>query len=125
MYGFGVVLLELLTGLRALDKNRPIGEHNLIEWAKPSLSKKKKLKKIMDPGIVDQCPIKGAMKSSELIIKCLESGPKSRPSMFEVLETLENIKTIQEKNKGDQEIYNIRSPIHQKMSAKNPTSYRL
>ncbi|KAL0431055.1 UNVERIFIED_CONTAM: putative serine/threonine-protein kinase PIX13, partial [Sesamum radiatum] len=38
VYGFGVVLLEMLTGLRALDTRRPSGQHNLVDWLKPLLS---------------------------------------------------------------------------------------
>ncbi|KAI7997589.1 putative serine/threonine-protein kinase PIX13 [Camellia lanceoleosa] len=31
VYGFGVVLLEILTGLRALDTKQPSGLHNLVD----------------------------------------------------------------------------------------------
>ncbi|KAG0466562.1 hypothetical protein HPP92_018142 [Vanilla planifolia] len=43
IYSFGVVLLEMLSGRRALDKNRPSGEHNLVEWAKPYLTNKRRI----------------------------------------------------------------------------------
>ncbi|OMO54572.1 hypothetical protein COLO4_36402 [Corchorus olitorius] len=97
VYGFGVVLLEMLTGLRALDTNRPSGEHNLVEWAKHSLTEKRKLKRIMDPRLEEKYPLKAALQAGELILKCLESDPKNRPSMEEVLETLEKISAINEK----------------------------
>ncbi|EEF52868.1 probable serine/threonine-protein kinase PIX13 [Ricinus communis] len=99
VYGFGVVLLEMLTGRRALDNNRPNSEQNLIEWATPSLSEKRKLTKIMDPRLEGQYPIKGAMQAAELILQCLESDPKSRPSMEEILDTLEKINCMKEKPK--------------------------
>ncbi|XP_031254612.1 probable serine/threonine-protein kinase PIX13 isoform X1 [Pistacia vera] len=95
VYGFGVVLLEMLTGLRALDTNRPSGNHNLVEYAKPSLSDRRKLKKIMDPRLEEQYPAKAASQCAELILKCLESDPKSRPSMDQVLENLEEISAIE------------------------------
>ncbi|KAK7293504.1 hypothetical protein RJT34_16371 [Clitoria ternatea] len=53
VYGFGVVLLEMLTGMRALDTKRPTGQQNLVEWVKPCLSNKK-LKTIMDAKIEGQ-----------------------------------------------------------------------
>ena len=31
VFSFGVVLLEMLSGRRAVDKNRPSGQHNLVE----------------------------------------------------------------------------------------------
>ena len=97
VYGFGVVLLEMLTGKQALDMNRPAGEQNLVEWAKPALPHKRKLKKIMDPGLRDQYPMKAASQAAELILHCLESDPKNRPSMEEVLETLKKVNEIKEK----------------------------
>ncbi|KAF3650850.1 putative galacturonosyltransferase 3-like [Capsicum annuum] len=46
--GFGVFLVEMLTGLRAIDTKRPTNQHNLVEWIKPHLSDKRKLKDKMD-----------------------------------------------------------------------------
>ncbi|XP_027348485.1 probable serine/threonine-protein kinase PIX13 [Abrus precatorius] len=100
VYGFGVVLLEMLTGLRALDTKRPTGQHNLVEWVKPYLSSKKKLKTIMDAKIEGQYSPKAALQAAQLTLKCLEPDPKQRPSMKDVLETLEAIETIHDKTKN-------------------------
>ncbi|MFS8006935.1 putative transferase [Helianthus anomalus] len=35
IYSFGMVVLELLTGQRCIDKNGPKGERILVEFAKP------------------------------------------------------------------------------------------
>lgn len=32
VYSFGVILLELITGRRAIDNTRPVEEQNLISW---------------------------------------------------------------------------------------------
>ncbi|XP_048430832.1 probable serine/threonine-protein kinase PIX13 isoform X2 [Pyrus x bretschneideri] len=130
VYGFGVVLLEMLTGLPAVDSNRPSCEYSLVDLARPSLHKKKWLKKIMDPGLGEEYSLKGAFQAAELILKCLEPDPKSRPSMEEVLTVLEKINDIKKKPKctksngrrHDQEPYSSahnhhssnRSPYHQK-----------
>ncbi|WVZ23628.1 hypothetical protein V8G54_002172 [Vigna mungo] len=94
VYGFGVVLLEILTGMRALDKRRPKGQHKLVEWSKPCLSSEKKLKTIMDGKIEGQYSPKAALQAAQLTLKCLELDPKRRPSMKEVLEGLEAIENI-------------------------------
>ncbi|KAK2966849.1 hypothetical protein RJ640_027808, partial [Escallonia rubra] len=96
VYGFGVVLLEMLTGLRALDTKRPSAQHNLVDWAKPFLSHKRKLKSIMDARIEGQYCSKAALVAANLTLKCLETEPKKRPSMKEVLDVLEQIETMKE-----------------------------
>ncbi|KAK7406922.1 hypothetical protein VNO78_08558 [Psophocarpus tetragonolobus] len=99
VYGFGVVLLEMLTGLRALDRNRPLEQQNLVEWAKPSLSDKIKLKSIMDERIEGQYSTKAALKAASLTLKCLEHDLKKRPPMKDVVETLEHIEAIKVRRK--------------------------
>lgn len=99
VYGFGVVLLEMLTGLRALDTKRPNGQQNLVDWLKPILSQKRKLKTIMDVRIEGQYSSKAMLQAAQLTLKCLESDPKSRPPMKEVVEALEQIDAIKEKPK--------------------------
>lgn len=99
VYGFGVVLLEMITGLQVLDLNRPSPEINLVEWARPSLPDKKKLKKLMDPRLKGEYPLRGACAVAELILICMEPDPKCRPDMESVLETLEQISHIQMKPK--------------------------
>jgi len=101
VYGFGVVLLELLTGLQAFDSKRPEGQQNLIEWIKPSLSDKRKLKSnnIVDYRLEGQYTSKAAFETAHLILKCLQPDPKKRPSMKDVLGILEGIKAIKQKRK--------------------------
>nr|WIL59880.1 nodulation protein [Melilotus officinalis] len=100
VYGFGVVLLEMLTGLQAFDAKRFEGQQNLIDWIKPSLSDKRKLKSnIVDYRLEGQYPPKAAYETAKLILKCLLPDPKKRPSMKDVLETLEGIKAIKDKRK--------------------------
>ncbi|CAL5364014.1 unnamed protein product [Camellia sinensis] len=79
VYGFGVVLLEMLTGLRALDSKCPSGQHNLIDWTKPFLSNKRKLKSIMDVRIEGQYSSKATLIAAQLTIQCLESEPRKCP----------------------------------------------
>ncbi|RRT65138.1 hypothetical protein GW17_00019275 [Ensete ventricosum] len=89
VYGFGVVLLELLTGRRSVDKKRPSREQNLVEWARPCLNDPRKLNRIMDPGLGGQYSEQGAAKAAAVAYKCLSQHPKSRPQMSAIVETLE------------------------------------
>ncbi|XP_040998337.1 probable serine/threonine-protein kinase PBL17 [Juglans microcarpa x Juglans regia] len=93
VYGFGVVLLELLIGRRALDKSRPSREHNLVEWARPLLNHNKKLLRILDPRLEGQYSVKAVMKVAHLAYQCLSQNPKGRPLMSHVVGILENFQS--------------------------------
>lgn len=88
VYSFGVVLLEMLTGRRSMDKNRPNGEHNLVEWARPYLGERRKFYRLIDPRLEGHFSIKGAQKAAQLAAHCLSRDPKARPLMSEVVEVL-------------------------------------
>ena len=89
VYGYGVVLLELLTGKRSIDRNRPSREQSLVEWARPQLKDPKRLGRFMDPRLEGQFSTKGALKAASLARKCLSHNPKCRPTMSDVVSVLE------------------------------------
>ncbi|PIM98318.1 Serine/threonine protein kinase [Handroanthus impetiginosus] len=109
VYGFGVVLLEMLTGLRALDTKRTNGKHNLVEWVKPLLSQKRKLKSIMDARIEGQYSSKAALQAAQLSLRCLEGEPRKRPSMKEVVEVLEQIAAMERPKESKNKSVNVLS----------------
>ncbi|KAK4277287.1 hypothetical protein QN277_015304 [Acacia crassicarpa] len=91
VYSYGVVLLELLTGKRVVDKNRPSKEHSLVEWARPMLRDPKKLYRVIDPRLEGQFPARGARKVAALAYKCLSHHPNPRPTMSDVVAILETL----------------------------------
>ncbi|KAJ8572106.1 hypothetical protein K7X08_008617 [Anisodus acutangulus] len=125
VYGFGVVLVEMLTGLRALDTNRPSNQHNLVEWIKPHLSDRRKLKDKMDSRLEGKYPSRASVQIAQLALSCLGPEPKMRPAMKEVVEKLEQIEAANERPKepritsrhqtayryGQQPLHH-RSPLH-------------
>lgn len=138
VYGFGVVLVEMLTGLRALDTNRPSAQHNLVDWIKPYLSDKRKLKIIMDSRLEGMYPSRAAVLVSQLALTCLGPEPKTRPGMKEVLETLERVESVNERPRAPR-IHSAsnhhsvsrhgqqqhRSPLHARQGAGNNQVYQL
>lgn len=131
VYGFGVVLVEMLTGLRAHDPNRPNGQHNLVDWIKPHLSDRKRLKKVMDSRLEGRYPSRSALRIAQLAITCLENEPKKRPSMQEIVEALELIESANERPQAPRGRYSsnyaaanqrlqnhqYRSPLHPRQEA--------
>ncbi|CAJ1950097.1 unnamed protein product [Sphenostylis stenocarpa] len=85
VYTFGIVLLEMLTGRRALDQGMAIEEQNLIEWLRPHLKNKASFHYLMDPRLEGQYPTKCAHRTMRLATHCLRQDPKARPVMSEVV----------------------------------------
>ncbi|RWV85221.1 hypothetical protein GW17_00053003, partial [Ensete ventricosum] len=85
---FGVVLLEIMTGRRTMDKRRPAREQNLVEWARPYLGKKRQFYRIIDPRLHGNFSVKGAQKVAELVQACVGRNAKARPLMSEVVAVL-------------------------------------
>lgn len=90
-------MLEIITGLLALDKNRHGIKQNLVDWASPILRDEKRIHRIMDPRLERNYPSKAAHKAAELILTCLEQEPQNRPCMDEVVSSLQGISAIEMK----------------------------
>ena len=88
IWSFGVVLYEILTGRRVLNRNRPIGEQKLIEWVKNYPANSSRFSKIIDPRLKNQYSLGAARKVAKLADNCLKKNPEDRPSMSQIVESL-------------------------------------
>jgi serine/threonine protein kinase len=102
VYSFGVVLLEILSGRRIVDKNRPQRQHNLVEWAKPYLSNKRKILRVLDNRLEGQYELEDVHKVAILSLRCLSIEAKLRPNMEDVVTNLEllQVPNVNEYNKN-------------------------
>ncbi|GMJ06074.1 PBS1-like 19 [Hibiscus trionum] len=88
IWTFGVVLYEILTGRRAVERNRPTSEQKLLDWVKQFPPDSKKFSMIMDPRLRNSYSLSAAQKVGKLADSCLNKKAKERPTMSQVAESL-------------------------------------
>ncbi|KAL3537110.1 hypothetical protein ACH5RR_000476 [Cinchona calisaya] len=91
VWSFGVVLFEVLTGRRSLERYRPGSEQKLLNWVKQYPANSRKFGMIMDPRLENQYSLSAAKLVAKLADSCLVKNAKNRPKMSEVVETLKQI----------------------------------
>ncbi|KAF8082692.1 hypothetical protein N665_0810s0007 [Sinapis alba] len=94
VYSFGVVLLEVLCARPALNRQLPLEEQNLADWAM-SCKSSRMVDKIVDQRLVGQIEPNVLKKFMEVAEKCLKDNGDERPSMADVSWELEYILRLQ------------------------------
>ncbi|PKA63274.1 Receptor-like protein kinase HERK 1 [Apostasia shenzhenica] len=95
VYSFGVVLLEVLCARPVIDPSRPREMVNLAEWAMKCLNKGQ-LEQIIDPHLAETIKSDSIKKFVETAGKCLADYGIDRPTMGDVLWSLEYAMQLQE-----------------------------
>ncbi|GKE40041.1 concanavalin A-like lectin/glucanase, partial [Tanacetum coccineum] len=103
VYAFGVVLLEVLCRKRAVDRSLDEDQWNLARLVQESI-KEGNLKRIIDTDIRSQISPKCLKEFVRIADRCLHSNPKERPTMAEVVVSLESLVLLQEKSNNSMQI---------------------
>ncbi|KAJ4804684.1 Protein kinase superfamily protein [Rhynchospora pubera] len=80
IYSFGVLLLELVTGRRAIQDNR-----NLVEWAQKYMASEDMVPEMLDPTIRDRCDMDQLHMVVGVVRWCTQREGRTRPSIKLVL----------------------------------------
>ncbi|CAN6826732.1 unnamed protein product, partial [Brassica oleracea] len=90
VFGYGVMLLELITGQRAFDLARLANDDDvmLLDWVK-GLLKEKKLEALVDVDLQGNYIDEEVEKLIQVALLCTQSSPMERPKMSEVVRMLE------------------------------------
>jgi serine/threonine protein kinase len=91
IYSFGVMLLEIFSGYGAIRKHSDGAEGNLVQWAEPYLSNKLDMHSVIDKRLEKNFPREGVQEFAKIILRCLSSDPKERPTMSEVVADLQRL----------------------------------
>ncbi|XP_068636902.1 LRR receptor kinase BAK1 [Aristolochia californica] len=90
VFGYGIMLLELITGQRAFDLARLANDDDvmLLDWVK-GLLKEKKLEMLVDPDLQNNYVEAEVEQLIQVALLCTQSSPMERPKMSEVVRMLE------------------------------------
>ncbi|KAH7834486.1 hypothetical protein Vadar_016529 [Vaccinium darrowii] len=79
---------ELITGRRAIDSTQPHGVQNLVQWARPLFSDRRKHAKLVDPRLKGQFPMRGLYQALSVASMCIQEEAAARPHIRDVVTAL-------------------------------------
>lgn len=91
VYSFGILLLELLSGRKPIEKLGKGIKRTIVEWVTP-LVLEGSFEELADPklqGKFDREELRGLL---HVATKCAQSSPEERPTMLEVVELLKDLR---------------------------------
>ncbi|KAJ4961497.1 hypothetical protein NE237_021407 [Protea cynaroides] len=89
VFGFGILLLELITGQRALDFGRQANQKGVILDRVKKLQQEGKLNLMVDKDLKNNFDRVELEKMAQVVLLCTQFHPSQRPKMSEVLRMLE------------------------------------
>ncbi|GJN27077.1 hypothetical protein PR202_gb15064 [Eleusine coracana subsp. coracana] len=93
VYSYGVVLLELLSGRKPVDMTQPPGSENRGTWARPLLTSREGLQRLVDPSMPSGYDFEKLAKAAAIASMCVHVEASHRPFMGEVVQALKLIHT--------------------------------
>ncbi|KAL3520055.1 hypothetical protein ACH5RR_018204 [Cinchona calisaya] len=91
VFGFGILILELITGQRALDAGHGLVQKGMILDSVRTLNEEKRLEVLVDRDLKRCFNTEELEKVVEVALQCTQSNPSLRPKMSEVVRILEAI----------------------------------
>ncbi|GAA0172091.1 hypothetical protein LIER_25987 [Lithospermum erythrorhizon] len=109
VYSFGVILMEMITGRRALDQTQPEESTQLVSWFRRMLIEINGFHKAIDPSIdVDEATYTSINTVAELARHCTTREPHQRPEMSHVVNVLSSLAEFWKPSEPDEgDIYGI------------------
>lgn len=106
IYSFGVVLLELITGRKAIDSTRKAGEQNLVVWSRHYLKDRKRYVQMVDPLLQGRFSVRSLHHAVAVTSMCLQEQASFRPHISDIVMALEYLS-----GEADASLKNRSSPL--------------
>lgn len=92
VFSFGVILMEIITGRKALDESQPEESMHLVTWFKRMHINKETFRKAIDPALdLDEETLSSISTVAELAGHCCAREPYQRPDMGHAVNVLSSL----------------------------------
>ncbi|KAL5986736.1 hypothetical protein ACLOJK_015069 [Asimina triloba] len=111
VYSFGVVLLELITGKQAEEAE---GEEsiNVVKWVRRKINMTNGAMEVLDPRMPSYFH-QEMLSTLDIALKCTSVLPEKRPSMFEVVRSLQSLSST---TRPPQKLFSAASSVQDEKS---------
>ncbi|KAI3813865.1 hypothetical protein L1987_18600 [Smallanthus sonchifolius] len=109
VFSFGVILMELITGRRALDETQAEESVHLVQWFRRIHINKDTFRKAIDPTLdLDEESLASVGTVAELAFHCCAREPHQRPDMSHAVNVLSSLAELWKPSEPDpDDIYGI------------------
>lgn len=109
VFSFGVILMELITGRRALDENQQEESVHLVQWFRRMHINKDTFRKAIDPTLdLDEEALASVSTVAELAGHCCAREPHQRPDMSHAVNVLSSLAELWKPSEPDpDDVYGI------------------
>lgn len=95
VYSFGVILMELITGRKAIDESQPEESLHLVTWFRRMILNKDKFQKAIDPAMdLNEETLISITKVAQLAGHCTAREPHQRPDMGHTVNVLASLVNV-------------------------------
>ncbi|XP_068652505.1 PTI1-like tyrosine-protein kinase At3g15890 [Aristolochia californica] len=115
VYSFGILLLEIASGKKPIEKVNLTTRRTITDWALP-LVREKRFDEVADPKLSGKYVQEELKRVVLVALVCAQSRPEKRPTILEVVELLKGESKEKLSNLENDELFRCDSPLQEDSS---------